>query len=235
MRFPAELTGLFIIMRECFVDGETAADNLTDLFLARARFIEREYGYPKGAYFDKTVPELEKILNIPAGSEINLWFEDDLFCQVNFWFVCAQLARRTVARQVFLVRPDEAHPYSFGEMSRAALLEAYRNKKTVPPADLMAFGHLWKAYQHHATGVMRDLADSLKGEYPFVNEALNAHLQRFPENGEPGRPERVIMEIMREKNTEDFREIFQEFSRREGIYGFGDLQVSNLCEKIKWR
>ena len=34
----------------------------------------------------KTVPEFLKMQNIPENSEINLWFEDDLFCQVTFWF-----------------------------------------------------------------------------------------------------------------------------------------------------
>jgi hypothetical protein len=38
---------------------------------------------------------------------------------------------------------------------------------------------------------------------------------------------------MDELETEDFGIVFKEFSQRENIYGFSDLQVKRLFDKIK--
>ncbi len=63
--------------------------------------------------------------------------------------------------------------------------------------------------------------------------AVEAHIARIPHKNDPGRPVKVILEIMNELKTEEFIPIFKEFSKRESIYGFGDLQVKTLVEKAR--
>ena len=50
---------------------------------------------------NKLVSEFEKIQNIEEGVDINLWFEDDLFCQVNFWFVISLLSSLNHKNSIF--------------------------------------------------------------------------------------------------------------------------------------
>ncbi len=75
-------------------------------------------------------------------------------------------------------------------------------------------------------------AIELKNEYPFILPAVQAHIDRLPKNGNPGRPVRTLIEIMHELQTEEFGPVFREFCRRESIYGFGDLQVKQLFDDI---
>ena len=87
-QFPKDIDGEVIVARECLVDGDVHGGSLEELFATRARYLSKHYKEVSEAYYyEHTVPEIKKITEIPAGSEVNLWFEDDLFCQVNFWFV----------------------------------------------------------------------------------------------------------------------------------------------------
>jgi len=68
--------------------------------------------------------------------------------------------------------------------------------------------------------------------------AIHAHLQRFPSETETnkeklGRPKISLIQIMNELKSEEFAPVFREFSKRESIYGFGDLQVKRLFDEVK--
>ncbi|MEO1259529.1 MAG: hypothetical protein AAFZ15_12060 [Bacteroidota bacterium] len=68
--------------------------------------------------------------------------------------------------------------------------------------------------------------------FPFLPQVIQAHLERFPIKNKKGKPERIILQIMEELNTVEFGKIFLEFSKRAGIYGFGDLQVKRIFETV---
>ena len=82
--FPdAKIEGDIIVVREGLIDGNLSGNNLQDFWHSRASYM----GLTEAEYHDKIVSEFEKIMNAPDDSEFNLWFEYDLFCQVNMWFV----------------------------------------------------------------------------------------------------------------------------------------------------
>jgi hypothetical protein len=85
----------FIIFRECLIAGDVDASNINELWEIRANFIAGSYDTTKEMYFEHTVKEFEKLNSLPDCAEVCLWFEDDLFCQVNMWFILSYLARTT--------------------------------------------------------------------------------------------------------------------------------------------
>ena len=91
-------------------------------------------------------------MSIPAGSEINLWFEDDLFCQVNFWFVCSLLQNHSENCSINYVRPEVHTRFGFGGLSEADLLALFNNRKKLTQIKRLA--ELWTLYQHQSTSDM---------------------------------------------------------------------------------
>ena len=87
-QFPASVEGELIVARECLVVGDVSGNDLKDFYENRAKDLLKSYGTPISEYFSKVVPEYEKIRKLRVNSTVNLWFEDDLFCQVNLWFCC---------------------------------------------------------------------------------------------------------------------------------------------------
>ena len=79
---------------------------------------------------------------------------------------------------------------------------------------------------------MASQSDELTREFSFIKPAVEALIDSNPENGNFGRPEKVLREILNEMEIPDFGNAFREFSKREPIYGFGDLQVKRLYDRI---
>lgn len=230
-QFPISIEGEVIITRECLIDGNIKGENLTDLFRNRANFISENYpNNSKEDYYEKAVSEFKKILNITEKSEVNLWFEDDLFCQVNCWFVLHLLLESKKALKIYLVRPQELSQYGFGGLSKAELIDLYSNRILLKQKEILS--KLWPSYQKDEMDKLREQANLLKADYPFILNSVKAHILRIPKEDYPGRPIETLKEIIRDFETTDFTIVFNEFSKREFIYGFGDEQVRQLLKEI---
>lgn len=230
-QFPGSLHGEIIVARECLVDGSTKGNSLTEFFKTRAEFISNNYeGFSEREYFEKTVPEFQKMLNIPNNADVSLWFEDDLFCQVNFWFVINLLVKLHQNNQFFLVRPRLNIQNGFGGLNKKELLSIYENRLELTELDELA--NLWELYQINDIEKLITTSRELKNTYPFIYTAVEAHIERIPSSGNIGRPSQSLIRIMDELSTVEFGPVFQEFCKRDKIYGFGDLHVKRLFDEI---
>ena len=77
---------------------------------------------------------------------------------------------------------------------------------------------------------MQQLSKQKSACFAYLEEVCQAHIDRFPVDKSLGRPEKIVKELI-EKNASDFKEVFKEFSVREGIYGFGDLQLKSIYDR----
>ena len=231
-RFPENIQGEIIVARECLVDGNVQGNSLSELYKVRAHFIGNNYdGYDAQDYFEKTVPEFEKMQRIPDHADINLWFEDDLFCQVNFWFVINLLSKAKNEYNYFLIRPKSHSQFGFGGLHDSEIISAYDNRFKLSKLNVLA--KLWESYQVGDNKELVKLSKQLESLYPFMINAVEAHIASIPIDGGLGRPTESLIQIMDELNTAEFAPIFKEFCKREAIYGYGDLQVKRLLKEIK--
>lgn len=139
----------FIICRECLIDGEVKSDNLNDFWKIRADFIVEPYDATTEDYFETTVKEFEKLSNLPENSEVCLWFENDLFCQVNMWFVLSMLPKQANFKvfRIFPIPENGDIWKGFGNASSAKLEKAYSSKIQFEQKDIDLGIHLWEAYR----------------------------------------------------------------------------------------
>lgn len=231
IQFPKELEGELIIARECLVDGSVEGETIPDVFEIRSKFISNNYNNCTiEEYYLKTVTEFDKIKSIPKDAEINLWFEDDLFCQINLWFVIYFLNQYQKNNSIFLVRPKTHTQYGFGGFNSKELNILYQNR--IKLKQLEDLTSLWKTYQNNDTSLLTNLGLKLKTNYPFILNAIEAHIERIPTKDSIGRPKQSLKQIMRDLDTDEFGKVFQEFCKRESIYGYGDLQVKRLFDEL---
>lgn len=229
--FPENIEGEIIVMRECLIDGDLYGQTQEVFFETRATFLSVNYGGSIRDYYDKVVEEIDKIRNLPQDSEVNLWFEDDLFCQVNFWFVVHLLFQHRTTNSVYLIRPEKHDQYGFGGLSGAELQMVYKQK--IGLKQLESIANLWSLYQKEDAQGLLKAALELETAYPFITAAVKAHIDRIPKGSDEGRPIRSLKAIIKELDTQDFGPIFREFNKQESIYGFGDVQVKRLLDQIK--
>jgi len=230
-QFPVGIQGDILVARECLVDGSVKGYNLSAFYQTRAQFLSQNYqGISVEDYYKDTVPQFEKILTITSEADVNLWFEDDLFCQVNFWFVLNLLVTFKKTNSIYLIRPKTFTSYGFSGLSQTELLSVYKNR--IHLTDVGKLSSLWELYKNDQTGELLITAKELEKTYPFILPAVEAHIQRIPDKLNPGRPVQSLIQIMKDLETNEFGPVFKEFNKREYIYGFGDLQVKRLFDTI---
>lgn len=235
-RFLAtELSGEMVVARECLVEGDLSGDTPETFYQARADYLAAAYNEVQKNYFAEVASEFERLRTAPDPSEFNLWFGYDLFCQVNMWFVLSLLQALPIGKQVLVVYPSHLSVADrwkdFGGATPEQLLFCYDHRIAVGNEDLQLAVELWWAYRKGDLGTLGRLLKQPSVCFPHLEEVCQAHIDRFADHSGKGRPERVIEELVKEEKN-DFPTVFQAFCRREGVYGFGDLQVRRIYEKV---
>lgn len=101
-----------------------------------------------------------------------------------------------------------------------------------PVTELDQLAQLWPAFCNQENQGLVTLTHKLESTYPFLMPAVQAHLDRQETPASPGRPIQTLREIMRENPSATFGEVFRLFSKKEAIYGFGDLQGQRLLQSM---
>ena len=230
----SNIPGHRIICRECLIDGPAQAADLDNFWSIRANFIAQGYGEAREKYYDIVVKELDQIQRLPEEAEINLWFEDDLFCQSNMWFMLALLVNASPQLKIYRVFPMEPeldHWNGFGRADAASLEQAYAQRVQFHQTDLELGLALWEAFRSKDLKHLQVLSRQPSACFNRLPEVVQAHVDRFAPQGQLGRPERLIAEIL-QGNPEDFNAIFKAFGQKAGVYGFGDVQVKVMYERV---
>ncbi len=232
--FPdAKIPGEIIVVREALIDGDLSGDSLQKFWQTRARFI----GIDDTEYSKMVVSEFKKIIQAPSGTEFNLWFEYDLFCQVNMWFVLSLINQSAESKKVFAVytthldKADKNFWNGYGPAEKDELLFCYEHRIELDSTALQFGAHLWNAYKNNDLEELKKLSAYQAPAFPYIKEVIQAHIERFPKQGQKGRPERVLEEIAKNIST-DFNKVFHEFWKRESIYGFGDVQLKKIYDEL---
>jgi hypothetical protein len=235
-RFVATgLQGEMVVMRECLIEGDLSGDTLDALYLTRANYLTKAYSEVQKSYFDEVVSEFNKLSAAPDESEFNLWFGYDLFCNANMWFVLSLLQGLSISKRIYVVYPSYLTGndvwQDFGGASPDDLLKSYNKRIPFAKSDLQLAAALWEAYKHTDLVPLALLSKQPSICFPYLEEVCRAHIERFTDYGGKGRPEKIVEELIAGGET-GFPIVFSSFFKRAGVYGFGDLQVRRIYDKV---
>ncbi|MDQ3181372.1 MAG: DUF1835 domain-containing protein [Acidobacteriota bacterium] len=221
------IEGEIVVCRECLIDGDFAAGSLDDFWRERENYLSAAYPKINNFYLENVKTEFEKLLKVSAGDEINLWFEYELFCQTNMWFCLWLLKDKNaeVFRVAPVVRSENDLWKGFGGLRENDLEKCFAQKIKFGKEDILLGVNLWEAFQNRDFQILRDLSGTKSNCFAHLNEICQAAIEL------QSRPKERLKEIVSEGET-DFQKVFERFSKTEGIYGFGDLQVKRIYDEI---
>lgn len=229
----ALIPGEVVVIRECYVVGPLPENDHS--WRVRADFVAKEYAAPVLKYGEWVMKQLDRLPRIAAEDEVNLWFGDDLFCQVNLWFVVNRWVENGKNGRVFRIFPPisaEVDDWKgFEGLDESALAKAMEGRIEFEASDVELACALWKAFKQQDRMALTTLSKTQSRCFRRLPEVVAAHWARFPENGREGQPQTALRAILAEGTTV-FEEIFQKFCQRQGIYGFTDLQVKSLLRDL---
>jgi hypothetical protein len=188
-----------LVFREALIVGPTPRGGLDEFWKVRTAFITASYGATAEEYTQKTVLEIERLNSLPKDTEICLWFEDDLFCQINLWFILSLLAEKHNYRlfRVFPPGSTRANQWKgFGAAAVSSLEEAYRARVPFYPSDVAIGNGLWKAYRSQDWALFKNLSYLVSPCFNSLEEVCQAQLDRLPVSDGLGKPEQILKGIL---------------------------------------
>ncbi len=224
------IEGSMIISRECLIDGPVKSNSLDEFWSMRARFIKMTYGEEESRYYERVQSEYQMICDLSPQSAVHLWFEYDLFCQINMWFVLSLLKDKEVKgiyRAAPITRKKNDLWKGYAGVTGDGFKESFNKSIRFAEHDVLLGASLWDAYQRGDMGELFNLSSKESPCFPYLREACIAEIDRKKNR----RPERALRRIL-ESGITDFNEIFRRFVEEDGVYGSGDLQVKAMYEKL---
>ena len=219
------IIGELLVCREAMIDGDVSGDNLDEFFSDRAKFIADTNDIDGSEYQRNVASQFRRLTEVGAGDEVNLWFEYELFCSVNLWF-CLDLLSSTEAR-VYRVAPSyrsyEDRWDGFGGADSEKMRRCFDARSRLERDDLRFGSELWQAYQSDDLARLEKLSRQNVPVFPYLREVCEAAIDKHE------RPAAIVREL-RLRGTIELRDVFPEFRKRAGVYGYGDLQVKRLIE-----
>lgn len=228
-----------VVWREMLCEGKTPATRNMELFFEeRAAYLQQQYGIDSTSYL-RDLPETFQQLDAAAGyDEVVLWFEFDLFCQINLVFVLNYLRQSGMALPPLSIVQLDEHPdvpdfRGMGMLKPEHLPPLFEKRTRLQPDDLQLAQQVWEAYSQETPQALEALSQRSSRNLPYLGKALQAHLQRLPAvaNGlnavEHFFLDRLTLGKLREQA------LYYQFWNEMKIYGFGDFQLDVYIQRLQ--
>ena len=227
----ASIPGEHLAWREALVCGPAPGGLSENAFrYIRAAYLADAYGVDLAECEKELREQSHALARFSDHEEVVLWFEHDLFCQVQLIYLLDWLSRGELGKtKLSLICigdfPGIEDFRGLGQLNEAQLTSLFPERREVSKAQLDLGARAWTAYSSSNPMEIVDLISGDNAALPFMNIALAKHLQRFPSvrNG-LGRLENVGLELTVD-GYHEFKSLFPALGKREPAFGFGDAQV----------
>ncbi|MCL7763095.1 DUF1835 domain-containing protein [Polaribacter sp. Z014] len=233
-------SGDFITWREMLCEGKTTVDVGSETFWkTRFDFLKTSYSISKKKFIDFTLKEYRTLCSKKESKEIVLWFDHDLFCQINMIAVISWLKIYRKGYHISLVTSsktkDSNKLKSFSELTKNQMQQHYKSRIDLSLDDIEYADYIWQLYCSDSP-LRLETVYKFNPMSPFIHlaDALAAHLQRFPsiKNG-LNQIENTILETANSHNFSSKPQLVNQLLESQTIYGFGDLQYEHHIEQLQ--
>ena len=222
--FPSTLPGHRIVWRDIMVEGPAVDDGA-----ARAAWLAPRLGVTPAEYEQRWREGQAALALAAADEEVVLWFEQDLFCAVNLWFIVARLPPAT---PLWLVFPPLDDGFAgLGTLTGCALVELFASRRRLDHDARAAATALWRAYASpDPTGLTPTPA-----ALAFADEAIHLHVGRFPSLTQGlDEIETATLKALA-SGRQAFGDLFRAVTQAPALrrYGMGDVQYAAALRDLR--
>lgn len=235
------IKGDIVVWREMLCEGPLTKDVGSDEFwMGRYSYFENELGINRLDYYDKSIKEIVKLEDVSNYKDIVLWFEFDLFCQVNLLAVCTYLLDNYVKKATYyLVCTGSVNGkeqlQSLSDFTSTEFNNLFENKITLSKSSLQFAKESWNLYVENNIDKLKCFDFNQNSKFQYLKLIINQHLERFPSENGLNQIENKMLEII-DSGVSDKNSIVKElllWQKKYTVYGFGDLQYFLKLKNLK--
>ncbi|OLE48580.1 MAG: hypothetical protein AUI36_20950, partial [Cyanobacteria bacterium 13_1_40CM_2_61_4] len=232
--FPGE----HFAFQEVLMAGPTPAGLSSNEWLdLRAMFLCEEYDLKLDDCKSDLLKQEATLQRFSEHDETVLWFEHDLFCQINLIYLLDWFSKQSLDKpRLSLICIDEFSGVKdfrgLGQLTGEQLASLFDGRHEVTEQELRLASRAWAGYCSANPEAIERLLEEGSSALPFLESALRRHLARFPSttNG-LGRIENQALEFISD-GAKSFKSLFVRFAAAEPVYGLGDLQLWSELKRL---
>ncbi len=222
--------------QEMLCEGPTTEEVYSEEFIELRKAFFSSY-YEIDLNVSEIKEELDKLNHIDNYSEIVLWFEYDLFCHINLLAIISLIQQKKINIPLYLVTSGRVRGSKnlkgLCELNSGTLLKHYRDKVKLTADDIDLAKTVWNIYCGKDHNLLKPYIVK-SSSFIYLNSCLKAHLERFPFTKDGLNDiERNILKIIKDTQIKSYHHLLGYALNYQGYYGYGDLQISRIIEKLK--
>lgn len=226
------IAGDIMVWREVLVQGPLFYQVDSELFWdMRSQFIEKAFDSNLHEYRKKVILEFQK-LNKFAGSEIVLWFEYDVFCQINMIALLSHLLRKkavTISLVCVGDYPGFESKVGLGQIPTADYPDLFKNRQKLEKVDLVLGDRAWMYYCGKEFSKFSQIQSK---NLTYLSEALKASEDLFRKDQELSKLEITILKLIA-TNQFTRNKLVGHLLTNDHIFGLGDLQYFHMIKGLE--
>lgn len=185
----------------------------------RAAWLQKRFGISETEYLQRAQEREQALARCFTESEVILWYENDVFCQINFLYILQRLAALDPTQtQLYEVCPEEDR---LGLLNVEHLEKLFDQRVKVSPEKITLAREAWKAICGGGDVLQNDFS-----AWPKLRSGLELYSEYHID---PRRLQKAVMNAIDEgKST--FSEVLFAVNNSAATkdYGLGDLQLARL-------
>lgn len=232
----AALAGRSMVWADALYDGPVPGDvSDEELLRVRAAFLASS---PEGV--NAVLADLQgwrsSVDDQHSYDELVLWFEHDLFDQLNLIQLLTHLGQRDRVTPVTIVTLNQfpGHPYfkGLGELAPADIASLWKGRVPVTEAQFALAPRAWAAFRSADPRAIDGFLSGDTTALPFLAAAFRRHLQEFPSDRDGlSRSERRMMELAHDAPIAIGR-AFAQMSAGENAYYITDRTFVDRAREL---
>jgi uncharacterized protein DUF1835 len=227
----AGVEGKIISWRDVLHEGPVDSSlSLEELSKQRARFIA-EKRWDDFAHVSGDFAERDRVIqHLDYFDEIVLWFEDDLYDQLQLIQLLDFLGRSDARKKktLSLIQVDGYIP----PLSATQLKELDAKRSRVTPEQFDLARRAWKAFGSDDPSAIATLLDEKTSVLPYLAPALRRHLEEFPAVGTGlSRSEREALTAIDQGHKTPVAAFLEVAKKQESIF-LGDIVFYSYLERL---
>ena len=226
----AGIEGKIIPWRDVLHEGPVDSSlTLEELSKQRARFIA-ERRWDDFAHVSGDFAERDRMIrHLDYFDEIVLWFEDDLYDQLQLIQLLDFLSRSSARQKTISLIQVEGY---IPPLSAARLKELDSSRPRVTPEQFALAQRAWKAFGSNDPSAISRLLDENTSALPYLAGALRRHLEEFPAVGNGlSRSEREALTAIDEGHATPVAAFLEVAKKQESVF-LGDIVFYWFLERL---
>ncbi len=230
-----DFTEDILTWQEMLCEGPTIpAIDSEAFFELRSEFLKNYYDIEVDTI--ELQKELSKLDTVENYTEINLWFEYDLFCHINLIGVINLLHQKEINKPLYLICSGrvqgEKSLKGLAELSPEQLKDHYENRILLTQEDIDLTIALWRTYCGKDHNILKPYIVR-NSSFKYMSNCLKAHLKRFPhQKSGLNVLEDNILRLLRDNPIKSKHHLLGYSLNYQGYYGFGDTQLQRIIKKL---